>query len=110
MIRTVEGLFNSRYNYLALIFDIFTLISLLITGVIFSVKSMKVNDPEIKWKGRFLLIAFISFFIGALFDVAVPNVGITIVIGRLFLITSAIEYYLGFFLPEKIAKFLIKNK
>jgi len=109
VIGTVEGLFNSRYNLFALIFDVFTLISVLITGLIFSIKSMSIDDPEIQWKGRFLLLAFISFTIGAFLDAAIPNIGVTIVIGRILLIVSAIAYYLGFFLPDQLAKLLIRS-
>ena len=109
VVGTVEGLFNSRYNLFALIFDIFTLISVLITGLIFSIKSMRVDNSEIQWKGRFLLIAFVFFSIGAFLDAAIPNIGITIVIGRILLIISAIAYYLGFFLPDRLAKLLIKS-
>lgn len=110
VIGTVEGLFNSRYNTFALVFQVFTLLSVLVTGIIFSIKSMMVDDQEVKWKGRFLLGAFVCFTIGAFFDAALPNVGMTIVIGRLILIGSAIGYYFGFFLPEKLSRILIKSK
>jgi len=108
VVGTVEGLFNSRYNLFALTFDIFTLISVLITGLIFSIRSMRINNSEIQWKGRFLLVAFLFFSIGAFLDAAIPNIGITIVIGRTLLIISAIAYYLGFFLPDRFTKWLIK--
>ena len=73
----------------------------------FSVKSIKVDDPEIKWKGKFLLIAWFSFTIGAILDAALPLTEITLIIVRLILISSSIEFYLGFFLPDQLAKRLI---
>ena len=70
---------------------------------------MKVDIKVIQWRGRFMLIAFISFTIGALFDSAIPMSSLTIVLIRLLLISSAIEYYLGFFFPDRLANWLIKS-
>ncbi|MFX1337919.1 MAG: hypothetical protein ACFFDK_04865, partial [Promethearchaeota archaeon] len=65
--------------------------------------------PKNRWKGRFILIAFISFTIAALFDVGLPVTPATLVIARLILISSSFLFYLGFFLPDKIANLLIKE-
>jgi len=108
IIATIEGTFDSKHSTTTLIFVIFAILSFLITGVIFSIKSMKVDDPEIKWKGRFLFLAWILFTIGALLDAALSPTPLTLIIVRLILITSSISFYLGFFLPEKIANWLIK--
>ena len=63
---------------------------------------------EIKLKGRFLLAAFISWTIGAIMDAALqPNI-ITLTIARLILISSALEFYTGFLLPEKVKKIFLK--
>lgn len=108
MIGTVEGLFNSRHSLFGLVFQLFAIISVMVTGVIFSLRTMKVDIKAIQWRGRFMLIAFLSFTIGALFDSAIPMSSITIVLIRLLLISSAIEYYLGFFFPDRLANWLIK--
>ncbi len=108
MIGTVEGLFNSRHSLFGLVFQLFAIISVMVTGVIFSLRTMKVDIKAIQWRGRFMLIAFLSFTIGALFDSAIPMSPITIVLIRLLLISSAIEYYLGFFFPDRLANWLIK--
>jgi hypothetical protein len=79
----------------------------LITGIIFAIKSMRLDDPEVQWKGRFLLLAWISFGIGAILDASLPLNALTIIIIRLILISSAIEFYFGFFLPKKISEKLI---
>lgn len=110
IIGTVVGKFNTRHNLFSIAFIVFAILTVLVTGSIFSIKSIQSDDPVIKWKGRFLLIAFISFALGAFIDAALPVTAITIVLARLILISSAIGYYLGFFLPESIAKFLIKNR
>jgi len=81
----------------------------LVTGLIFSRNAMKSQDKEIKWKGRFLVIAFVFFTVGAGLDsVSWTNLFMIILI-RLILIISAITYYLAFFLPIPIANMLIKE-
>ena len=89
-------------------FIIIGVLTFLVTGGYFSYRSMKLDDPEIKWKGLFLLIAWISFALGALLDAMIYLTEITLILTRLLLISSALEYYLGFFLPEKLKKLLIK--
>jgi hypothetical protein len=86
------------------------IIAFLLTGGYFSVKSIKVGDPEIRWKGIFLLLGWISFAIGAGLDAFIKiHTGITLVLTRVILITSSLEYYLGFFLPNRFKEILIKK-
>jgi hypothetical protein len=92
-----------------IVFQVFAIATALITGFLFSKKSFESEDPKMRWKGRFLLIAFISFTVAALFDVGIPVTPATLVIARLILISSSFLFYLGFFLPEKLAKVLIKE-
>ena len=102
--------FKSTPKFLALYFQVFALIVAVITGVYFSLKTMKIGELEVKWRGRFLLIAFVSFFLGTIFDAIIVLNILTIIIVRVILITSCIEYYFGFFLPEKIRNILIKKE
>lgn len=108
VVGTIEGTFYSRPNILSAVFQAFALVVTIITGVIFSLQSMKVDKPEVKWRGRFLLLAFFSLTIGSLLDIFIAREAFSLVIIRLVLMASAIEYYLGFFLPEKLANWLIK--
>mgnify|MGYP006278409447 CR=1 FL=1 len=80
------------------------------TGIIFSYKSIVVFDPETKLKGYFLLVAFISYAIGAFLDAAVEGGGyFLLIITRLILISSAIEWYCGFMLPDWVKRLFIKE-
>jgi hypothetical protein len=101
--------FNTEHNIYPFIFQIFAILTALITGIIFARVSMKSPDPKNKWKGRFLFVAFVSFTIAATFDAAIPMNALTLVIIRSILILSAIWYYLGFFIPDKMVKFLIRE-
>lgn len=80
------------------------IITALVTGLLFSIKSIKVDNPEIKLKGKILLVAFISFSFAAILDATVSDVTFLLILIRLVLISSAIEYNLGFFLPKFLTK------
>ena len=109
VIGTFSGTFDAKYISFTRIFQAFAIVSALITGILFALKSFKSDDPKIRWKGRFLLIAFISFSTSAILDSGF-ELGVTgVLIIRVLLISSAIEYYLGFLLPDRIANKLIRN-
>ncbi len=107
MVGTLNSTFDSSHSPLLLIFVLGGVFMFLITGIIFAVKSMKLDDPEVQWKGRFLLLAWISFGVGAILDASLSLNAITLILIRIILITSAIEFYFGFFLPKKISDKLI---
>ena len=109
MIGTLEGMFDSHHTIIPNAFRVFGIFVVLITGIIFARTSMKSEDPTVQWKGRFLLIGMVSFTIGALLDAVLTFTPLDLVLVRLLLISSSIEYYLGFFLPDVIANKLIKR-
>lgn len=80
----------------------------LTTGVKFALATMKIDNPETKLKGKLLLIAFPSFCIGGFLDAAMPTTALTLIIFRLILISSAIEFYWGFVLPNWMKKRILK--
>ncbi len=112
LIGTVEENFDSTHSVISQIFVYTAVISFLITGIIFSVKSIRIGDPEIKLKAYFLLIAWILFTLGGLLDSRIDfPTAVSLIIVRLILIVSGIFYYLGWFLPKRISnKLKTKNK
>lgn len=103
------GLFNDELELPFLMYILVVLIIVLITGISFGLDSIKSEKPDIKLKGKFLIAAWVSFFIGALLDAGLFTIGILgLILVRLLLISSAIEFYFGFFLPEPLKKRLIK--
>ncbi len=107
LVAVIEGKFNSDHELFVISFLIFAILTFTITGIIFARESMRSQDPKIKWKGRFFLIGVLSFTVGAVFDAGIPVNAVTLIIIRLILISSTIEYYFGLFLPERMAKVLI---
>jgi hypothetical protein len=82
----------------------------LITGTLFGRKSLRSDNPEIKLKGKLLIIAFWSFFIGAIFEIISHISIIILIVGRIILISSAIEFYSGFLLPNWMKKLLLSKE
>ncbi len=108
VIGEISGILDVQYKSVALVYALFIVLNLLIPGILIARESIKSEDKEIKLKGRFLLAAFISWTIGAIMDAALqPNI-ITLTIARLILISSALEFYTGFLLPEKVKKIFLK--
>ncbi|MFX1366554.1 MAG: hypothetical protein ACFFCE_10035 [Promethearchaeota archaeon] len=99
-----------RYDSFIMIFLISFLAIVVISGFLFANLSLKSKDPEVKLKGKLLIVAYITFSVGALLDLAIPLNEITIIITRLILIISAICWYGGFLLPKVMKKFLLRSK
>jgi len=108
LVGTIEGNINSKPTIIPLLFLFSAIITTIFTGLLFSIKSIKVDDPEIKLKGVILLIGFLSFSAAGIMDSLIADELPLLIIARLILISSAIEYYLGFFLPKKISNRLKK--
>jgi len=87
--------------YLALIIG-----TVIFTGVHFSIISIKTQKVEIKWKGRFLLFAFIFFGMGAIADGLLELTIIYLIIFRMILLVSAVLFYIGFIMPKWMKKIL----
>ncbi|MHA2008641.1 MAG: hypothetical protein ACXABO_19995 [Promethearchaeota archaeon] len=95
------------YKGFVLGFLAFSLLVSTITGNEFSISSLKTKDnPVIKWKGRFLILSFNFFAIGALGDGFITLNPVTLIIFRIFLVLANTFYYLGFILPKWMRKIL----
>jgi len=76
---------------------------------------LKSDNPENKLKGKFLLIAVISFAIGAGLDGLKPlffegMIEIVLIITRIILLSCTIEFYLVFNPPQWLKKLLLKEE
>ena len=95
------------YKGFVLIFLGLSILTACITGFHFAAKSMKKEEPpEIRWKGRFLLVAFLFFGISAIFDALIEMGPILLVIMRIILALAMFLFYLGFILPGWSRKLL----
>ncbi len=100
IIGTIISPFDANYGMFMTIVQVLSLLIVIITGYKFGSISLKSERVEHQIRGKFLIIAFISFTIGALFDVISALALFLIVIGRIIIISSGYEFYLGFILPK----------
>lgn len=108
IIARLADVLTIQWSIFSQIYFIINLVLFLVTGILFSRKSLQSESKEIRFKGKLLMAAFISFTIGTVLDFAIPN-PITYIIARLILLSSSIEFYIGFLLPEGIKRLLIKE-
>ncbi|TFG27304.1 MAG: hypothetical protein EU532_07740 [Promethearchaeota archaeon] len=80
----------------------------LLTGIIFTLQCFKSDNAETKLKGYFLLIAFLSFIIGIIIEIIPIFFDLKYVLSRLIILSAAIEFYIGFILPDWIKKVFLK--
>jgi len=113
LIGTISGYFDPNYGLFVRAYEISLLGVILITGTLFARESMKSDIPEIKLKGKFILIAIYSFIIGGALDIIAlvnfPSLTsiILMVTARAILLTCAIEFYIGLIMPERVKKLLL---
>lgn len=108
LIGTFVSPFQIRWS---LFMEIYLFIFLLIavaTGFLFAFKSIKSHSREVQIKGRFILIAFISFTVAATIETFGHLEPLTVVLTRSILIFSSIVFYLGFIFPTWLRKFILK--
>jgi hypothetical protein len=106
----LNGPVDVNYESFIMVFLIIFLAIVVISGFLFANLSLKSKDPEVKLKGKLLIVAYITFAIGALLDASVPFNELIIVIIRLILITSAVCWWGGFLLPKWMKKLFLKNR
>jgi len=109
MIGSLNGPIDIEYKAFGYVFIAYLLIVFITTNTTFGIKSIKSNQPEIKLKGIFFLLATYSFIIGSIMDAFLPLNIITLTIARIILASSALMYYIAFVLPNFIKKAFLKE-
>ncbi len=109
LIGTQIAPFYVEWTDFVIFYLLFSIALFLITGIMFARESLKSNNKEIRLKGKFLIIAFITFAIGTFIDAIGNLTEVTLVLARTFVIIGAFMFYLGFTLPRFIKEILIKE-
>ncbi|MFX1393776.1 MAG: hypothetical protein ACFFAH_13405 [Promethearchaeota archaeon] len=91
------------------LFTLFAILNALILIIPFIRRLLKSDNLRILWKGRFLLISVIVLVIATILVVISGTNMIIIIISRLLLVIRMFLSYLGWLLPERVAKWLIKE-
>ncbi|MFX1277544.1 MAG: hypothetical protein ACFFBP_08850 [Promethearchaeota archaeon] len=104
VVNPVKMTFQPPFIALTTIF----LILILIPYVLLAIEGLKTNSPEFKLKGYLILIGFILYPLGTVIDLLSGGIILFILLARIIGIVSAIIFYLGLFLPERVKKIFIK--
>ncbi|MFX1338108.1 MAG: hypothetical protein ACFFDK_05835 [Promethearchaeota archaeon] len=91
------------------LYSLGSLIISIITNSIFFKKCLKSDNERVQWMGKFILIAFILFMIGAFLDSAISLNPIALLITRIILVASSVLGYIGWTMPDRVAKWLVKE-
>lgn len=81
---------------------------MIITGLLLSLDMLKAKQPELRLKGYFLLVAFILMLVGIMLEIFTFG-NVWLLLSRIIIVIAVILVYIGFLLPEKIKKALIKS-
>ena len=111
LIAVLNNPVDAKYGMLITLYVVFILAgTLLVTGLIIAIKSIRSDVPEHKLRGIFLIIALFSFVIGSYLDSSIELDFLTLIITRLILISSAFEFYCAFVLPMWLKKIVLKKE
>ena len=105
----LDGPIDIEYHGFSMVFLMLLVLTIDISGTILIIEIFKSENAEIRLKGKFLLIALISFNIGAIADGFFPLTVITLPIFRIILISCIFEFYIGWILPKRVKKFFLKS-
>nr|MBD3197671.1 hypothetical protein [Candidatus Lokiarchaeota archaeon]MBD3202065.1 hypothetical protein [Candidatus Lokiarchaeota archaeon] len=98
-----QGISDTEWSTFMKIYFISLILYVLATGLLFGVRSLKSSNPEIKLKGKFLIVAFVLLTFGAIIDSILDDP-----LTRVIMMISAILFYFGWIMPEFIKKRLAK--
>lgn len=82
----------------------------LITGLLFARLNLMSDNPEIRLKGRFLVYAFIAFFISGIIYSFIPLPSVFFALIYIGLLSSAISFYYGFISSKRMLRIFMKQK
>ncbi|TFF63391.1 MAG: hypothetical protein EU521_01955 [Promethearchaeota archaeon] len=100
----LHGVIDIEYKLPLQLYIFSVLLISIITGFNFAHISIRSARKEIQIKGKFLMVAFVLFVIGAIFDTLFIRDISTLLITRLILISASLFFYFGFILPNFIRK------
>jgi len=111
--------FTVEFDIFITVYLLLVILVMVITGVIFAQKSVKLEDREVRLKGKLLRAAFITFTVAAILDSLLgsifenptdPFLSVLVVVVRILLIFSALEFYGGFLLPKWMKEIFMKKR
>ncbi|MFX0072532.1 MAG: hypothetical protein ACFFAO_15715, partial [Candidatus Hermodarchaeota archaeon] len=91
------------FGPVAVVFLLYNLSVFMISGILLTINTIKLDDPVDKLRGKFLLVAFLLFMIGASLEMLINHP-----LNRVILLLSSIMFYIGFMMPKSIKEKFLK--
>ena len=117
LIATRPGYFYIEMTPFSIFYIVFLMSFILIPGIAFGRSSLDSEDPEIKMKGKIIIISILIFAAGAATDLFIPPLNIDPIIkaiitimARILMSSSGILFYIAFMLPDWSKKILFRKK
>jgi hypothetical protein len=110
LIGYMAGKFDSESRGVATLMVLTALIIALIVRILLIREFSKSDNMILKWRGRFILIEFILLIIGIIMDAILSLTVPTLILARTLLVFRLIFVYLGWLLPDRVAKWLTKSE
>lgn len=104
------GSIDVQYNLGMLVLLITALAIILPSGLMFAKESFRSEKAEIKMKGKFLMLAFISYCSGAAIDALILSNPFSLIIARTLLVTAAVGFLGGFVPPSWIKRLFLSQE
>lgn len=108
MLGKVNSPVDATYWIFVTIYQIVALLTFVVVGNFFCRTSLRSDNPEIKLKGKLLLLGINLFLFGAILEILSDISLIIMISGRILLIISSFMFYGGFLLPNWLKKLLKK--
>ncbi|MFX1393406.1 MAG: hypothetical protein ACFFAH_07515 [Promethearchaeota archaeon] len=102
--------FDTETKAFLSLYILFVLLTTIITNFIFVRESMKLDSAKIRWRSRFIFLGVIIFIIGTTLDTIFPLSEVMLFITRFLLMFSAFLSYIGWTMPDRVARWLIKEE
>lgn len=116
------NLFTVDFEIYGILMLFVSLLVVISVSILFSFNALRSKEPEVKLRGKLLLIAIILIAFGAALDIIIGMfsetagasgaiiLSILVVIVRLILAISSVIFYCGFILPKSIKEIFLKEK
>lgn len=111
------GYFYIEMTPFAIFYIVFLMAFILISGIAFGRSSLDSDNPEIRMKGKLIIISIFLFGGGAATDLFIPPLNLDLVIkaiitiiARILMSSSGVLFYIGFMLPDWSKKILFRKK
>ncbi|TXT66499.1 MAG: membrane protein of unknown function [Promethearchaeota archaeon] len=94
--------FYTQNQIITLIFDLFAILSVIITFIIFAKSSLSAPNENVRLKGKLLLIGGLLITSGIVIDTLIPLNILILALTRIIFILGALFFYFGFFYSRKV--------